>query len=320
MPFCEHCGEEIGYLPFKCRYCGGTYCKKHRLPENHDCTFELKHTPTVPTPSTPVKRPLYQDQAEGKKYERSRQKEIKRYLKQQRRRGGGGRGSGFFGSGGLGEGGTSSTSIIIILIVIFSITGTFIPQFVNLSLIGLTNYYFWTLASALFVSGSTIGPVGDLFTLLFLFILIIFLYNIARSLEFQFGSKFLLQLYLFCCFMTGLFYFLIRLLLAVAEYPLTFSLGIYMGLATGGILGLISFLVFFNPNREMMLFCYFIPVRMKGKLLIVILLLMRLIPGILYAILISPAYLALYLPDLGGILGSYLIFYKNYKTQNSFRF
>ncbi|MFX1358376.1 MAG: AN1-type zinc finger domain-containing protein, partial [Promethearchaeota archaeon] len=51
MTYCEHCGVEIGYLPFKCKYCGGTFCKKHRLPENHQCTFELKHTPVVPSSS-----------------------------------------------------------------------------------------------------------------------------------------------------------------------------------------------------------------------------------------------------------------------------
>jgi len=33
----QDCDELIAYLPFKCKYCGGTFCKKHRLPENHDC-------------------------------------------------------------------------------------------------------------------------------------------------------------------------------------------------------------------------------------------------------------------------------------------
>ncbi len=33
---CDICGEEER-LPFKCRYCGGTFCGNHRLPENHDC-------------------------------------------------------------------------------------------------------------------------------------------------------------------------------------------------------------------------------------------------------------------------------------------
>ncbi|MFX1238899.1 MAG: AN1-type zinc finger domain-containing protein [Promethearchaeota archaeon] len=37
---CKICGEELGYLPFKCNYCGNSYCKEHRLPENHDCAFD----------------------------------------------------------------------------------------------------------------------------------------------------------------------------------------------------------------------------------------------------------------------------------------
>lgn len=36
MARCDVCGREVT-LPFKCRYCGGTYCTDHRLPENHNC-------------------------------------------------------------------------------------------------------------------------------------------------------------------------------------------------------------------------------------------------------------------------------------------
>lgn len=35
---CDLCGiEEM--IPFKCRYCKGTFCSAHRLPPNHDCIF-----------------------------------------------------------------------------------------------------------------------------------------------------------------------------------------------------------------------------------------------------------------------------------------
>jgi membrane associated rhomboid family serine protease len=33
---CEACGA-YELLPFKCKYCGGTFCAAHRLPENHQC-------------------------------------------------------------------------------------------------------------------------------------------------------------------------------------------------------------------------------------------------------------------------------------------
>ena len=38
MAKCEYCGDEVVY-PFKCSFCGGYFCIKHRLPENHECLF-----------------------------------------------------------------------------------------------------------------------------------------------------------------------------------------------------------------------------------------------------------------------------------------
>ena len=35
---CEFCGTEEA-IPFKCRYCEGTFCSAHRLPPNHNCAF-----------------------------------------------------------------------------------------------------------------------------------------------------------------------------------------------------------------------------------------------------------------------------------------
>lgn len=36
MAKCDVCGREE-YLPYKCKYCGGTFCAEHRLPEKHNC-------------------------------------------------------------------------------------------------------------------------------------------------------------------------------------------------------------------------------------------------------------------------------------------
>jgi len=41
---CDKCQKEV-FLPFKCPYCGGSFCSEHRLPENHECpNIELAHT------------------------------------------------------------------------------------------------------------------------------------------------------------------------------------------------------------------------------------------------------------------------------------
>ncbi|GAA0292409.1 rhomboid family intramembrane serine protease [Halarchaeum salinum] len=36
MATCDRCGKQVG-MPYRCRFCGGTYCEDHRLPENHEC-------------------------------------------------------------------------------------------------------------------------------------------------------------------------------------------------------------------------------------------------------------------------------------------
>lgn len=314
MPFCEYCGEEIGYLPFKCKYCSGTFCKKHRLPENHECTFELKHSPLVPDTSREA-RPLYQDavtlKPDSRDYEAKWEKERRKYIKQQQRQRRQAMKS--FERGLTGTGQNKGTNFLIIMIVIFSITATIfalvgIPQYIAFSLYGILNLYLWIIFTAIFVSYSS-----DLFSLFFLLILILFLYNIAKNIEMRFGTKFLIKLYVFCTSITALFYILIRLAIS-PFYPLN-DIIIPIGLAIGGIFGLISFIVYFNPNSEMMLFCFFVPVKMKGRTLLIVLILFRVIPGLLFSLFYGPASFAIYFPDVGGILAAYLVFYFKYKRR-----
>jgi len=41
MKKCDYCGKELDTMPFHCRYCGKEFCTDHRLPENHECDFDL---------------------------------------------------------------------------------------------------------------------------------------------------------------------------------------------------------------------------------------------------------------------------------------
>jgi hypothetical protein len=306
----------MGYLPFKCKYCGGKFCKKHRLPENHDCTFELRHTPVIPD-TTRESRPLYQDTIKlkpvSRDYDSRWEKEKKKYLKRQERQRKQAMRSFEMSLTGMGQ--SKGTNFLIIMIVIFSITATIfaivgIPYLIAFSLFGILQLYLWIIITSIFVSYST-----DFFGLFFLLILIFFLYNISKNIEMRFGTKFLIKLFLFCAFFTAIFYLLIRIALTY-YYPINLVI-IPIGLATGAILGLISFIVYFNPDSEMMMFCFFIPVKMKGRTLLIVLILFRLIPGLLFGLLFEPPYVAFasYFPDLGGILASYLIFKLKYKPR-----
>ncbi|KHJ43036.1 AN1-like Zinc finger [Trichuris suis] len=38
---CVMCGKKLGVIAFEC-YCGKAFCKMHRMPEDHKCTFDFK--------------------------------------------------------------------------------------------------------------------------------------------------------------------------------------------------------------------------------------------------------------------------------------
>ncbi|GAI89172.1 unnamed protein product, partial [marine sediment metagenome] len=187
MGFCEHCGEPINYLPFKCKYCGGVYCKKHRLPENHECTFEIKHGPIIPLnlregPSKRVNS--HRAPREFKKYIKRQEKHKQRTIKH-------------YESYDNKTTKTNSTTYLIIAILIMSIAsmvmGYPLSLILTLSSYSFLELYLWTFITSLFVSYTS-----DLFGLFFLFILILFFYMIIKNIERIFGKKFLLQLYFIC--------------------------------------------------------------------------------------------------------------------------
>ncbi|MEJ2294259.1 MAG: AN1-type zinc finger domain-containing protein [Candidatus Lokiarchaeota archaeon] len=308
MPFCETCGEEIGYLPFKCKYCGGVFCKKHRLPENHDCTFELKHTPVVPIPRRGLSRTI---SSKSRRSSTDTPRKIKKYLKKQEKRKV--KTIRDFESYKDGKG----TTYLIILIFIFSLVtfslstisppGVFYETYIALSSSSFLDLRLWTFLTSFFVSYTP-----NLFGLFFLIILILIFYMMIKNLERAFGTKFLFKLYFICGFFTALIYTLLWLMLQFVIFRGIIQ-PIPIGLASGALLGVISFMIFLNINREMTFLLIFIPIRMKGRTIIIILVLLNLIPGLILGVF-NPLYFLVYIPDLGGVLASYLVYFYRYKT------
>lgn len=290
MPFCEFCGEEIGYLPFKCKYCRRTFCNKHRLPENHNCTFELKHTPVIPTSS-------------GEPRIRYREVTVTKPKKSEYKYSG-------FPSSFTSKTKFEGTKFLVWMILIVSVVAlifTFIGlyPYIYFSLQGLIYYYtYYTLLTAMFVGSDGI------FGLLILFIILYFVYYMARYIEIQYGTRFLIYLYMFCCLFSAMIYILLRLLLNL-YYPIE-TYGVYVGLAWGGILGILSFTIFPYYNRKITGLMYFIPIRVKGRTFLLIIILARVIPGLFYTFL-NPLYMLYYLPDLGGIIAAYVVYYNKFK-------
>lgn len=304
MTYCEFCGELITYLPFTCKYCGGTFCKKHRLPENHECTFELKHVPVVPTSQREPQR--YQEAPIKKTTSRvtldRSPKSLKKYLRRQDKQNE--RTLRLYQKPYKKPSQYRGTKIIFFTIIIFSITALVfdyygITEYFYLSLHGLVyKFTYYTFFTSLFVSS------GDVLSLLFLFLILFVLYFMARNIEASQGIKFLVKLYTICCLFTALFYVLLRLSL-IFIYPLTIPIPV--GLAWGGILGLLSYSLFPIMNRKITAFMYFLPIRMSGRSFLFIIIIFRLFPVILF-VWYEPAYIVFYLPELGGILGAYIVY------------
>ena len=129
----------------------------------------------------------------------------------------------------------------------------------------------------------------------------------ARNIESIKGTKFIIKLYIISSLFSAFVYVLLRVLF-ISIYPLNpDSLPLDVGLAWGGILGLLSYSIFPMMDRKITALMYFIPIRMKGKFFLLIIVLLRLIP-VLFYVWYWPFYVVIYLPELGGILGAYIVY------------
>ena len=129
----------------------------------------------------------------------------------------------------------------------------------------------------------------------------------ARTIESIHGTKFIIKLYIISSLFSAFVYVLLRLLF-IPIYPIdSVDSTLYVGLAWGGILGLLSYSIFPMMNRKLTALMYFLPIRMKGRSLLFIIVLLRLIP-VLFYVWYWPYYVVLYLPELGGILGAYIVY------------
>jgi len=320
VPFCEHCGEEIGYLPFNCNYCGGTFCKRDRLPENHNCTFELKHKPVIQ--GSPRKgRQKYQDATTpmSKEHLNNGPRKLKKYLKRQdkqrrqirklsERRSRSQRGPGQLGNG---------TRFIILMIFIFSII-----EFIRLAIymetsIGFENLgglnalislYIWRAFTAPFIYGINYDSMF-FFGFFMLFFMIYFLRFIGKMLEFQLGAKKLVKFYFLCVGFHWILYALLDLPFAL-YYPndLYVSVLIPMGSASAAILGLICLSILPILNRQVTGIVSMVPMRMKGRTFLIVIVLITLLPGLLAFLTYGDIYyLVISIADLGGIIAAYLV-------------
>lgn len=307
MAKCDYCEDEIDYLPFTCRYCGKSYCKKHRIPENHECTFEFKNDPfkvmargrekstkvyadypaeSYPKPSSD-KRARIRDPGMRN---RSRP-QVTTLLGMQAKP---------YGTYGLMIANVIFFAISMVLLYI----NYDLQNYLFLSFTDYTeNYSYWTFLSSMFLSVGPLtpnDPIGIFLGFLYLFIKVFMLFFIGRMIETRWGWKTLIKIYL----LSGVLASVGILALQLIGSLFIENMGIYQYFSSwGATMGLIAFISFLFPQQQITMFLYFIPIRVKMKNLLWILIGIAVVP-IIFNVMVFPQNIG----GLLGILGGLIIF------------
>ncbi len=295
MVNCYYCDEEIDYLPFKCRYCGKNHCKNHRLPEKHSCSFEFKSIQTLVNPSKTSSKAKYQDYSRQRTSNNVSRRRIRSNYAQPRF-------SSTFGSTNQ----ISGVKLLIILNTFMFFMTIFIPiSFLSLNLYEILRapYLMYTIFIATIIPAEFLNPLS-LINLLFSMIMIFFA---GKSIEMRFGRRILLSTYFIGTFITGGGIILLQLL-----FPyFVFSNFIYYS-SMGGVMALITLMGMLNPEAQVTLYLYFIPVRLKMKHIVWIFIGFEIFGIVMGDYIVSPA-------NIVGCLGG-LIMLKSIRQQSRPRF
>jgi hypothetical protein len=274
MPYCEFCGDEIGNLPFKCKYCGGTYCSMHRLPENHKCSFDLKHQLKI---SKPVKttRQLY----EGGNYQQSEKFTFRTLDKRIKPK---------FSKG---------TLTVYSVILTFSILSYFYPiyfQYSPFSVLITGDFYFWTLFTTIFIFN-----LSNPFEIAILIILFIVSYQFIRDIEYRYGMLFLFKLYIIFVYFAVIIIWVFFVLFYQTPTFFFPMLAFVLSLPSSGLLGLILFSIVDNLTQRWRLFQHSLHRAHVLGFLILFILIMKIFIG---------EYFALYwiLFDVCGLIAAFI--------------
>ncbi len=302
--FCDvpECNEIMNYLPFRCKYCGGTFCKKHRLPENHNCEFNVhtslkSNSETASTSASSQKigrqntespRSMYGSQTEipnsnaenydaSQPYEDELDREMENYIrrqeKQQKKKERERKWSRSQKVSGVRVEHrqpliTQATKPIATYWLMGLNTAAYLLfQLVKL-LFGAANVTpFFYLSLATLREGYFLAIILTNFTpdniISFIFVLIM-LYGTGRRLEMRYGTKFLLLLYMTGAVLGTLTVILVQTIAIVSG---RFAVLLYpTSTQWCGMMAIFSFIIYLaGLDREMRFIIYFIPVQMKGR-------------------------------------------------------
>jgi len=198
---------------------------------------------------------------------------------------------------------------LLSLIVLFSLFSLDLwnRQFISLNAYNISLGYYWTFFTSLFIV--TMHSVEEI---LFFIISLAFSLIVMRNLEKKTSIKLVYFVFGFSGLFSGVLFLVIRISFAFYLPIEVLDLFFFtVGLGGAGLLGLTAFSVFLEPNQEWNLHTYGIPIKMKGKSLLLVIVALRILPFLFTGFFSIFSFLA-YCSELFGILAAF-IYFKGWK-------
>ncbi|MEZ5333928.1 MAG: rhomboid family intramembrane serine protease [Methanolobus sp.] len=231
---CWICGKEES-IPFRCRFCGKTFCSRHRLPEQHACEGleQLKKEGHFSGSTGYGNTNTYSDDI------------FKDAIKSTAKNAAKGAAIGF--GKNIKYSMKSSPSMAIIYLCLFSFLLQIIPGYSELFQLvpALILQHPWTLVTHMFIHGG--------FMHLFFNMLVLFFFG--PDLERRAGKKIFLNVYFTAGLVAAIAYSI------TTDYPYTPVVG-----ASGAIMGIFAALAIIAPDIRV--YVYFIPMKIIHALIL----------------------------------------------------
>ena len=312
MPICFHCGE-LGSELKMCPTCLNNYCEFHIDPVVHECgitiesqKFQHEYNVVLHPEAVEPTNPNYtvRGSTDGY-YARASPEGDAQSIKSASK-------SNFLTHLKDSEG----ILVLLTLIVLFSLFSLDLwnRQFISLNAYNISLGYYWTFFTSLFIV--TMNSVEEI---LFFVIGLAFSFIVMRNLEKTTSIKLVYFVFGFCGLFSGVLFLIIRVIFAfylpIEVLDLFF---LTVGLGGAGLLGLTAFSVCLEPNQEWNLRTYGIPIKMKGKSLLLVIVALRLVPFIFTGFFSIFSFL-LYCSELFGILAAF-IYFKGWKKVTNMKY
>ena len=303
---CFHCGRIVSDL-FICDCCYNFYCKDHLDPDDHDCKLkiesnQLQHEYNIAMHPELVQKnkPDFVMRGTIDGTYNWTPPELNKPTKK----------SSFKNNFLLQIKSYQGPLFLLSTILFFSLISLdfWNREYISLSAYGLSLRYYWIFITSLFIV--SLNNLGDI---IFLIIELVLMFLIINNLKQKTSVKLIYSIFSFSGIFSGIIFLFINAFFMLINLIYLFFFTV--GLGGAGFLGLIAFSVSLEPEVEWNFYVNGIPIRLKGKNLLIFILFLRLIHTFLYGYF-SFLTVILSFIDIFGILAGF-IFFKCWKNSLS---